>query len=102
MIQNCKFDLSRDIGQTLQGLAPDINRMLETHVVPSGTEEVVYNQLTELEQIGVRINDDFDLLMIARGLKQLGDNASLNPNGGTGSSQGPAPVASAEVTNVSE
>lgn len=103
MKQICRFCKGRDVGKVIQGLAPDINQMLKTHVVPNAASDVVYNQLMELEQVGVRINDDFDMLMIARGLKQLtNEKGALNPNGGTGSSQGPTPVAPSGVTSVSE
>lgn len=101
MKQICKFDKSRDVGRVIEGLAPDINSMLKTHVVPSSASDVVYNQIEELKDIGVRINDDFDALMIARGLRKLGES-NLNPNNGTGSSQGVQPVAPSGVTNVSE
>lgn len=101
MKQICKFDKARDVGQVIEGLAPDINVMLKTHVVPTSASDVVYNQIQELKDVGVRINDDFDALMIARGLRQLGE-ANLNPNNGMGSSQGVQPVAPAGVTSVSE
>ena len=102
MLQICRFSVARDVGQTIEGLAPDINAMIKTHLIPNAASDVVYNQLVELEQIGVRVNDDFDLLMVMRGLKQLGEKGAVSPNGGTGSSQGVTPVAPNGVTNVSE
>lgn len=101
MRQKCEFNSARDVGKTLQGLAPDINAMIKTHTIPDSSGTEVYNQLAELSQIGVRINDDFDAIMISRGLKQLGER-SIAPNGGTGSSQGVQPVAPAGATPVTE
>ena len=31
MVEVCKFDKNTDLGKTFEGLAPDINRMIETH-----------------------------------------------------------------------
>lgn len=89
MKQKCVFDSKRDKGLVIDGLYPDINKMIEDHTIPDTIADVVYNQLSEIEDVGCRINDDFDAIIVARAL-----NAQLRPNGGTGSSQPVAPVAS--------
>lgn len=103
MKQTCRFCCARDCGKVLEGLAPDINKLIETHQVPASGVDVAYNQLEEISQVGVRINDDFDMLMVMRGMKSLSkDSGAPISNQGTGSSQGPAPVAPQGVTSVSE
>lgn len=89
MKQKCAFKPLRDKGLVIDGLYPDINKMIEDHTIPDTTADVVYNQLSDIQDVGCRINDDFDAIIVARAL-----NAQLRPNGGTGSSQPVAPVVS--------
>lgn len=75
------------LGVTLPSLFVDINQIIETQTIPSDVTEVVYNDLKELTQVGFRVNNDFDLLMIAKGFKSL--NIGLQSNVGTAASQQP-------------
>lgn len=89
MIENPIFDNSRDVGRVILGLAADINEMIETHSVPATGEEVHFNGIEDIDDVGTRVDDVFDGIMISREMH----DAMPTPNGGTGSSQGPAPVA---------
>lgn len=89
MIENNKFDPKKDVGLVIVGLSVDINNMIETHSIPATSADVVYNDISEIEDVGSRIDDTFDGIMIARAFKQ----SLPSPNSGTGSSQGVAPVA---------
>lgn len=75
------------LGCTLPSLAVDINQIIATQTIPNDVTEVVYNDLKELSQVGFRVNNDFDLLMIAKGMKSL--NIGLQSNLGTGASHQP-------------
>lgn len=90
MIENNKFNPSMDIGLVIVGLNVDINDMIETHSIPSTAADVVYNDIFDIEDVGSRIDDTFDGIMIARAFQ----SSIPSPNAGTGASQGVAPVAS--------
>lgn len=90
MIVICKFDKDKDIGLVFKGLSPDINSLITDGKVSGTPQNVVYNQLSELEDIGVRFNDDFDLYKY---YKSFNEAMNLQANNGTGSSQPVAPVA---------
>lgn len=75
------------LGVTLPSLSVDINQIIETQTIPNDLTEVVYNDLKEINQVGFRVNNDFDLLMIAKGFKSL--NVGLQSNVGTAASQQP-------------
>lgn len=90
MIEQPIFDPKRDVGRVILGLAADINEMIETHSIPSTAAEVVYNDIDDIEDVGNRVDDVFDGIMLSR---SLGESLPT-PNGGTGSSQGPAPAVS--------
>lgn len=92
MIETTIFNPSRDVGKVILGLAADINQMIETHSIPATGEDVSYNGIENIEEVGNRVDDVFDGLMIAR---QFHDGP-ISPNGGTGSSQGVAPVDTTE------
>lgn len=91
--QKCEFNKSRDWGPTIQGLGRDVQKMIDTGTVESNGAEIIYNQIEEIEGVGAKICDDFDMLVISRYLHEAG----ITPNKGTGSSQpagGTAPVQS--------
>lgn len=84
----CKFDKNRDLGIVFKGLAPDINDLIENHKVSDVSADVIYNEISNIEEVGCRINDDFDLYKY---YKEFGKHMNLAPaSSGTGSSQGPA------------
>lgn len=66
MIQECKFNKDSDLGVVIHGLSPDINAMIESGVVPDSTAEVVYNQLASIEEVGCRVSDTFEAIMLQR------------------------------------
>lgn len=83
MIQICKFDKKRDVGKVIPGLFPNIDELIDTHKVTDNSAQVVYNGIQEIEKVGVRINNEFDAIMLSRALKQAG----LVANQGHGSTQ---------------
>lgn len=89
MIVTSKFNKVKDIGLVFEGLAPDINDLIENHKIGDVSSDVVYNEISKIEEVGVRINDDFDLYKY---YKQFNDKFRMSSNGGTGSSQGPLKV----------
>lgn len=66
MKQNCSFDKTRDLGVVIHGLSPDINNMIETGTVPDSEAEIVHNQLSSLEEVGSRVSDKFEAIMLQR------------------------------------
>lgn len=96
MIENNIFDPLKDVGLVIVGLNVDINNMIETHSIPSTASEVVYNDISDISEVGNRIDDTFDGIMIARAFQ----SSLPSPNSGTGSSQGVAPTASSESSSA--
>ena len=82
MIQVCKSSPKKDVGKVIPGLFPDIEELIENHKVSDTSAKVAYNNLADIEQVGFRINDDFDAIVLSRALK-----SGLQPNSGHGSSQ---------------
>lgn len=66
MNQVCSFDKRRDLGVVIHGLSPDINNMIETGTVPDSEAEIVHNQLSSLEEVGSRVSDKFEAIMLQR------------------------------------
>lgn len=89
MIVITKFDKDKDLGLVFKGLAPDINALITDGKVSGTPQNVVYNQMSELEDVGVRFNDDFDMYKY---YKSFNDSMNLQSNQGTGSSQPVAPI----------
>lgn len=89
MIENNLFNPERDLGTVIVGLNVDINNMIETHSIPATAADVVYNDIDNIDDVGERIDDTFDGIMIARQFEQ----SLPSPNSGTGASQGVAPSA---------
>lgn len=98
MRQICRFSVKHDLGKVIDNLFPDVNELIESHKIKDCSSEVVYNQLSDIKDVGFRVNDEFDAIMLARHLKASG----LSPNSGTGSSQpsgSSAPVSSSAPTS---
>lgn len=89
MVNECKFDKTKDVGLVFEGLAPDINDLIENHKIGNVSSEVVYNQIANIEEVGCRINDDFDMYKY---YKDFNNKMKIGANGGTGSSQPVAKV----------
>lgn len=66
MFQEYKFDKTRDRGVVIEGLAPDLNKMIETGIVPDCGTDVVYNQLEDIESIGCRVSDVFQAMVMQK------------------------------------
>lgn len=98
MIENNKFNPKCDLGTVIVGLNVDINNMIETHSIPASASDVVYNDIDNIEDVGERIDDVFDGIMIARQFEQN----LPSPNSGTGASQGVAPSAITPPATPSE
>ena len=96
MIVITKFDKDKDLGLVFKGLAPDINALITDGKVSGTPQNVVYNQMSELEEVGVRFNDDFDLYKY---YKSFNDSMNLQSNQGTGSSQPVAPIVPTSPAN---
>lgn len=79
----CQFNKARDLGIVIKGLAVNVQKMLDTGVIQDSSARVVYNEITNIKDVGIRVNDDFDAIMLARALKTAG----IVNNKGTGSSQ---------------
>lgn len=71
MRQKCKYNKKRDVGTVLEGLCPDKNAMIESHTIPATMSDVVYNELSNIEHVGSRIDDDFDAIQVSRYLHDL-------------------------------
>lgn len=93
----CGFNPMRDKGLVIKGLAPDISDMIENHTIPDTAAECVYNQLTELKQVGCKICDQFDAIMVSRAIHAAG----LSPSSGTGSSQAAGSTAPVQASSSS-
>lgn len=89
MLTVCNFDVNKDRGKVIPGLAPDIQKLIDTHKITDTSAEVTYNGITELKDCGCRVNDEFEAIMLQRQFSRI-----ANSNTGMGSSQGPAPVQS--------
>lgn len=99
MRQVCTFSPKCDRGKVIDNLFPDVNELIESHKIKDCSSEVVYNQLSDIKDVGFRVNDEFDAIMLARHLKAAG----LTPNSGKGSSQqagSSAPVSSPSPTSA--
>lgn len=88
MVEKCVFDKKKDVGKTFQGLAPDINRLIETHQVVDSSSEVVYNGIEDLKSCGVLVDDVFEALLMQRSI-----TSSVSANDNLEGSQGPMPTA---------
>lgn len=87
----CTFDKNRDLGIVIPGLFPDIEDLITNGKITDTVADVVCNGLEEIGDVGFRINDDFEAIMLSRALQ-----AQISQNTGTGSSQqagSSAPVA---------
>lgn len=78
-----KFNKDIDLGKVIEGLAPDLQNMIDTHNIPAVSAEVVYNQIEDVKSVGCRINDEFEAIMLSR---KLHASMGMEANGGTASS----------------
>lgn len=64
--RKCVNDPQLDLGTIIDGLAPDLNKMIQSGLVPDSASEIVYNQLDDIKSIGYRVNDVFEAIMLQR------------------------------------
>lgn len=64
--RKCENDPKVDLGTIIDGLAPDLNKMIQSGVVPDSGSEIVYNQLDDIKSVGYRVNDVFEAIMLQR------------------------------------
>lgn len=88
--RTCVFDSSRDIAETEQGLAVDINTALKTGVVKEADYALDYNGISEPSQVIGRISDTFDAIEAQRVVKKYGKNTKVESVSSSGASQAPA------------
>lgn len=86
------------LGVTLPGLGVDIGQIIRTQTIPNDVADIVYNDLKEISQVGFRVNNDFDLMMIAKGFKSL--NIGLQSNVGTAASNQPGSGLASQPTTA--
>lgn len=88
--RTCEFDSSRDIAETEQGLAVDINTALKTGVVKEADYALDYNGISDPSQVIGRISDTFDAIEAERVVKKYGKNTKVESISSSGASQAPA------------
>lgn len=59
-----KVDTTR--GKIVPNLGIDLNAIIETGTVPDTVSEILYNQITEIEHVGSRVNDPFQAMLTQR------------------------------------
>ena len=50
MIRDCKFNKTKDVGLVFEGLAPDINDLIENHKIGDVSSDVVYNEISKINE----------------------------------------------------
>lgn len=71
MKQTCKFNKVTDIVAFQPGLSPDVNLAISSGVIPDTTSETSHNGLSELSDIGHRINEPFDVIEYDRAFTRV-------------------------------
>lgn len=77
MVTICVFDPVRDIKETVNGLSIDVFESVQTGVVMPASKESFYNALDEIDKVGKRVRDIFDV-MEAQGIlsKQISESTA--------------------------
>ena len=65
MFQNCQFNKATDIVATNPTLGVDIKGAIRNGVVKDTSATVFYNQQMELSEVGERVRDEFDPVLMA-------------------------------------
>lgn len=71
MKQKHKFNKTIDIVRFQPGCAPDLNLAISSGVIPDTTSEALYNGLENLNDIGSRVRDPFDVIEYDRAYTRL-------------------------------
>lgn len=70
MRQICKFNKERDITPTNPALDPCHKQAIREGVVRDTSATAFYNMQTELEEVGMRISDEFDFIEYDNALRK--------------------------------
>lgn len=62
MIQNIEFNPLKDKNEVIPGLAPVIQEILDTGVVPISAVNPIYNEIDDIDSIGERVEDSFQAM----------------------------------------
>lgn len=87
MKEVCRFNPNEDLGKTFQGLAPDIDKLIETHQVSDTCADVIYNGIQDIKECGGLVDDVFEAILMQRSI-----TSSLDANSSLEGSQGPLPT----------
>lgn len=73
----CSYNPKKDVGETVVGLSIDVFESVKTGVVMPASKESFYNALDEIEKVGRRVKDIFDV-MEAQGIlsKQISESTA--------------------------
>lgn len=80
MFCKCKFNPDRDIQETVVGLEIDLAEAIETGVVTGGGSQLEYDGVTELNEVGSRVADEFDALDRVRKLNNKASSSASTDN----------------------
>lgn len=61
-----KMNVDTTRGSVVPNLGIDLNAIIETGTVPDTVSETLYNQITEVEHVGERINNPFQAMILQR------------------------------------
>lgn len=76
VVRTCKYSPVRDIKEVVSGLSPDINDMLRTGVVFSGSTDSPDNGIEEPSNIIGMIRDDFAAIDAMRAVRKYGKKSA--------------------------
>lgn len=68
MIQDCRFNKSKDFEKTVPDLAMSISMALQTGVVSSTSDSAPYNDIDDTSKVGNYLHDAIDIAMASKRL----------------------------------
>lgn len=78
-IASCKFNLERDIEQTVPNLSVDIAEVMATHVVASTGDSSPYSKETDVNEVGHYLTDKIQTAIAAYRLGKSMSAAAASP-----------------------
>lgn len=82
MKQICKFNKERDIKPTVEGLAMDLDKAIESGEVMDTASAESYNNLEETDKIGSLVRDNFDAMDAGNNLASIANNKNVSTQTG--------------------
>lgn len=79
MIQICKFNKVTDIVATNPTLGVDLKGAIRNGVVKDTSATVFYNQQKELSDVGTRVRDEFDPVLMAGTIRYYREKRKEKP-----------------------